>query len=748
MNRFLLLIVAFVVTLSPAFAADRILFAIQRDGALYRSADGGDNWTRVLDGGVVFAAAFARQFVGNHTAFAAQFDGRFASNLMRSTDGGRTWTFVQALSGVQVNAILQTADDALLLATTSGVMRLVPAPPGYIEDPVAPNVGAEVTRLAVAGDNVYAAGQNGLFISLSFGRSWQRVTGTPEVAFRAVAPCPLWGSCHAVMAGTYSGLLFTPDDNWQPWRGLPGPHPLRANSVAASPAYVADGTLYTSTDHGVFRSADRGLSWQLATAGSSAGDNYNFPTVRLSPAYATDGTVFATYENLTAVVTGLYKSTDRGQTWTASWGLSGRALALSPAYATDHTVFLAQGDVLRKSTDGGVTWQSYPLAPPEEGFFVYDLEVSSAYALDRTLFATGFGRVRRSTDGGLTWTALNTMGPSYGLALSPSYAADGAAWHTFRAIEGPGDGTPESGVRRSTDRGLTWTWATAGLPGVYEPFPIPLAVSPSYTADRTLFTALSGQFVAGNSHSLYRSMNGGDSWLDLGHAPGNPNPFDLAATTNPGGGLTAHLATAAGVWHYTATCEERLVNGGFEADLAWQLPTTAYPAVFSAAVVHTGGRSLRTGIVSGPDVYSYSSGNQAVTIPAGVASATWSFWWYPISAEGSVSTAQDLSGFGKPDRSELDILQGVADGTLPAGVLAGDWQYALVLDEYGVVIPGSPRLWTRSDARAWQRASLDLTPYRGRTIYVVFGTLNDGNGLTSAMYVDDASLTACWPAPP
>ncbi len=63
------------VILSPSFPADRILFALQRDGKLYRSANGGDNWTPVLDGGIVFAAAFGRHFSDNQTAFAAQFGG-------------------------------------------------------------------------------------------------------------------------------------------------------------------------------------------------------------------------------------------------------------------------------------------------------------------------------------------------------------------------------------------------------------------------------------------------------------------------------------------------------------------------------------------------------------------------------------------------------------------------------------------------------------------------------------------------
>ncbi|MBC8450318.1 MAG: hypothetical protein H8D78_21500, partial [Chloroflexi bacterium] len=726
------------VRLSPAFAAEGTLLTAPRNGSLYRSTDRGDTWTEVLSG-PTFVAAFSRFFATNRTAFAAQFDGLGATDLRRSTNGGLTWPLVLSLPGVQVNDILETFEDALLLATNDGVLRLLPVGGSYVPDTVSPDIEGPVYRLAVAGDHLYAAAQNGLFITLTEGRRWDRYADTPAAPFRAVAPCPDWGSCHAMMAGTHTGILGTPNDNLIPWAWLPGPQALHAESVAVSPAYAADGTLFAATDHGLFRSTDRGLSWQLMVAGSPPGDDYAFLNVRISAGYASDGTVFATYENRTLALTALYKSTDRGLSWTVIPGLGGGgALALSPAYATDRTVFVGRVDVLHKSTNGGSTWTSYPIAPPEEGFFVLELEPSPAYASDRTLLATGYGRVRRSTDGGVTWQGLNTYGPSYGLAVSPNYAADGTAWHTYRAIEGPGDDTPESGVLRTTDRGATWSFATAGLPGVYEPFPWPLAVSPGYAVDRALFTALRGQFVAGDSHSLYRSVNGGDTWLELGHAPGNPNPYDLAVTANLSGGLTVHMATDAGVWHYSSRCEERLVNGGFEQHLAWQIPATAYPAGYSTSVVHSGRRSLRTGIVSGPDVYSYSSATQAVTIPAGVSSATLTFWWYPISAEGPLATA----AAAEPDAA---ILQAVAAGTLPADVLAGDRQYALLLDSAGNVL--KTLLWTRSDARTWQQASFNLAAYAGRAVRVHFGTYNDGDGRSTAMVVDDASLTVCWPGP-
>jgi hypothetical protein len=74
-------------------------------------------------------------------------------------------------------------------------------------------------------------------------------------------------------------------------------------------------------------------------------------------------------------------------------------------------------------------------------------------------------------------------------------------------------------------------------------------------------------------------------------------------------------------------------------------------------------------------------------------------------------------------------------------ILSGDLQYVLVLDQYQNWI--DTLIWQRSDDGYWHYYEFDLRNYAGRTIYLQFGTYNDGYNGISSMYVDDASLDDC-----
>jgi hypothetical protein len=158
-------------------------------------------------------------------------------------------------------------------------------------------------------------------------------------------------------------------------------------------------------------------------------------------------------------------------------------------------------------------------------------------------------------------------------------------------------------------------------------------------------------------------------------------------------------------------CEELICNGGFETTECWVIGDTPRPAAYSNVEVWTGSWAMRLGIVDQGDTKSYSSINQAVAIPGDAASATLSFWYYPVCE----------------DTVENDW-QGVA-------IFDPDWSQP-------------PLAWAMpqvcSDSQTWTYHTFDLTPYKGQTVILYFNVYNNGvDNRETAMYLDDVSVQVC-----
>lgn len=174
-------------------------------------------------------------------------------------------------------------------------------------------------------------------------------------------------------------------------------------------------------------------------------------------------------------------------------------------------------------------------------------------------------------------------------------------------------------------------------------------------------------------------------------------------------------------------CAEAIINGGFEDNSGWELPATEWTAGYTTSEAHSGSRSLRTGIVNTADNrFSYSSGRQKVTIPAGTTSAYLTFWIKPYSSQ--------VSGLAI---SEAPIL----GSALSDIILSADVQYVLVLDSNFNII--NTLIWQISNSRTWSQYQFNLAPYAGKTIWLHFGTYNDGLDGISSMFVDDVSFSIC-----
>jgi photosystem II stability/assembly factor-like uncharacterized protein len=285
----------------------------------------------------------------------------------------------------------------------------------------------------------------------------------------------------------------------QTWQRV-GPLTADVCSVAADPTLPA--TLYAGMrSGGLYRSADGGVHWALASSSPSRLCNLVVSSTdpRLlvalagsrqdpyasTPVVSEDGgTTWAVRPpagspSLDAAAIAIsqgspekvylygrpsggnvqhfWRSGDRGRSWAPIDGglpreAFGGALAADPRGGAGRLVASLQAGIYR-SADDGATWTRVSAPPlvstPSQLWF--DPTTGGA------LFALGpyYDGLARSADGGTTWQAID-LGDS---EIPTSLAADPASGNLFLATTDYGVGGQH--VRRSTDGGLTWQQATA-----------------------------------------------------------------------------------------------------------------------------------------------------------------------------------------------------------------------------------------------------------------------------------------------
>ena len=164
-------------------------------------------------------------------------------------------------------------------------------------------------------------------------------------------------------------------------------------------------------------------------------------------------------------------------------------------------------------------------------------------------------------------------------------------------------------------------------------------------------------------------------------------------------------------------CLRPLLNPGFETDEGWSL-VGGRPPRYSTAMAHSGQRSLFLGIAPNePNTFSYSTTWQPVTVPAMAGSMTVSGWTFQAAEPG-----------GGPDRQlllvyDVDPAHNTGSGQQPIGIVFAE----------------------RLNAQAWQRRALtmDVRPWRGRTLWIYSSVANDGFGGRAYMVLDDMEVSFC-----
>jgi photosystem II stability/assembly factor-like uncharacterized protein len=282
-------------------------------------------------------------------------------------------------------------------------------------------------------------------------------------------------SGHIFIGGNYTGYRST--DNGATWNNLPLPDGI--NSIAFAPngdVYAGCSREYASNS-GVYKSTDNGDNWTPVKEGFRVYRSHNI-------AINNAGDIFVGSDGW-----GIWRSTDDGATWTQQNSGLHHFYIRSMYILNDENIYAgATGGGIYRSTDNGEDWQ-------QVGVIVAGVKNISINPTNGYLFAAVNG-VSRSTDGGQTWKPINS-----GLANLDT--------RTFTIKE---DGTIFCGtgfnynvpgvIFRSSDNGNNWVRADTGI------------------AWRTQVNAMAvddyGNIYAGAYDGVYKSINNGSSWFNIG----------------------------------------------------------------------------------------------------------------------------------------------------------------------------------------------------------------------------------------
>jgi len=317
--------------------------------------------------------------------------------------------------------------------------------------------------------------------------------------------------------------------------GIPVTNALRDNDR---------GAIYAALKHGHFgpklhRSDDRGRTWHEIAAPAFPADAAGAPS--LFQIWTIEGGGRGRPDRIWigAIPAGLFRSDDRGESWqlvSSLWNVPERARWFGGGYdaAGIHSISPDPRDADRvfvaiscggvwETRDSGASWSVLgkglfaPYVPPEQA---EDSAIQDPHRVVRcpadpdVMWMQHHAGIYRSTDAGAHWTRLSPPTDDFGFAVAAHPRDAQTAWFVPAIkdeIRMPRDGA--LGVTRTSDGGKTWDIMREGLPqrGAYD-----LIYRHGFDVDER------GERLAMGSTTgaLWIGDNGGESWqLVNAHLP-------------------------------------------------------------------------------------------------------------------------------------------------------------------------------------------------------------------------------------
>lgn len=191
---------------------------------------------------------------------------------------------------------------------------------------------------------------------------------------------------------------------------------------------------------------------------------------------------------LVATGSGVFRSTDNGETWIASnTGLPPQGGATEYLAATTNNIYVTSfsGDLFR-SADNGISWTNVPVDVGS----LFILEMFASH--DTLYFGLYGGGVVRSTNDGATFEFINNGFPASAYVVAFAQVGE----YLFAGLSGNG-GTV--GIYRTSVNAINWTQMNTGFNATF-------SIGDITTKGTDLFVTTSG--------GLFRSTNLGNNWFE------------------------------------------------------------------------------------------------------------------------------------------------------------------------------------------------------------------------------------------
>jgi photosystem II stability/assembly factor-like uncharacterized protein len=475
--------------------------------AFYLSDDGGDTWTpvsldegdlRVVGGDIQFPAIAVDPHSPNRVLIG--LTNAPDSPILRSVDSGHTWqslspgfqaqtyalAFHPTISGTVYAGVGWTPGDPRLLRSQDGGLNWQDAAPGLNLLTIYAMVEANgILHTATNGGGMHVRwpGDPPIWESISYAGPGNWVSYLTRLATDGGNPATFL----AFDKGDRTVYRLVGESPWQPVLRLPEPgdevYDLIFDPLDPARAYA------TARLSGLWRSTDGGLTWTQANVGLPAGLPVRGLTV------GDDGTLYA---GQLGVPGRLYASSDGGDHWAPlndDFTFSTvHAFAADP-FDGDVAYAGLWGGGTWKTEDGGTSWDLLPDAPVSAAALTVDPHnLQTIYATDRTEPV-----LWQSADGGQHWWRRFHAGDEYSRLMA--LAVDPHQPHTVYVSAFKRGGYGAEGSLFRVTRGH-YVDVTHELPRV----PISLAISPDQPGLLLASTHIYG---------LYRSEDNGAHWQQV-----------------------------------------------------------------------------------------------------------------------------------------------------------------------------------------------------------------------------------------